>query len=94
MLNSAHFVMLPFESLRSPKAPPIIETSLICPTVSGNVAKHNATFVNVPVATITQVPFGVFMIALYIANTAFSGCTLISAGGFGRRVVPSIPESP
>lgn len=94
MLNSAHLVIFPCESPRSPNAPPIIDTSLIHATVSGNVANSNATFVSVPVATITHVPCCVFMTALYIANTAFPDCAVIPIGGEGSRLVPSIPDSP
>ena len=92
MLNSAHFVIFPFVSSLSPKAPPMIDKRRMCEATSGNVANNRATFVSAPVDTTAHDWNGVFMIASRIARMAFPGFG--STVGTGRRLVPSMPDSP
>lgn len=77
----------------SPIAPPMMLSPWMCSETSGNVANSKATLVNVPVATTHGVPLGWANSASRIAKIVF---WFVSGGweGFGRRSVPSRPDSP
>lgn len=76
-----------------PIAPPMILNPWTCSATSGNVANSKAILVNVPVATTQGVPLGWAKSALRMARMGFS---FVTGGteGFGRRSVPSRPDSP
>lgn len=105
MLNSAQGVTFPIRDSSPgslligasvkpcPMAPPMMLNPWMCSTTSGNVANRRAALVNVPVAITHGVPFGCARSAFRISKIGF----LPMIGGreaFGRRSVPSRPDSP